>query len=1294
MRRLYSAILLCVSLLIAQAFLLTIAESASTDPIEVLLRFPAPPPPDPDVRRESRSLGRSAVYGAIPGDDASLKELLDFWNDIRVMDRFDEDLYYRPRMSDVVFQRLAAAVEQDPKKLINLLSKFPRDERSAEFIKRMFDREGTFGAYDAEARETIIEHLKLNSPYYTSELYERASGVRDTQRYVSGHDELLRLAKWDFNRARPILDNLYRNDTTKATRMVATWAFYLNAIKTGSLGDAERYRDELKAAVENRNLMDGVRDLAMDALVAGGDWPGRDDWYMSLLSDPTLYNIQGYTGLTTLINASEPGKYVDKMIELLGSSNPTVRKAAMRNLGVVLTSGDERVIRAMLPWLTDPKWIEDDDHQRDMLVGMLSRIKIPESIPGLIAMLDERADPDRQSRVVIQSSSNANSSGAAPNAARAAANAAGQAANAIRNSMLRMTPDGDDYFLFDDDLEEFPFRRAAIAALGFQGDRSAAPALRRMLGEVEERDTAAVIDAMVKCGAFEIYEQIDAIEFVLVKDGPVRAVPAANGVVNRSAMATNAVAPQRVIVRSSGSFNASVRRPNGPAATSPALTQDEIRTMLGRNLLQSSEHSDELARAMVDHIISVDQLDRGRTARLREAVFNWTNPIINALHLHDIGKDRGSARDILKVLAYRHEIREKIPAELFALTTGTETSAGIATCIVGDWPSQKAVIESGSPRTQAAMLACARMIRVPLSVAMVEPLMFSENALLAAAAEAYLISEDSIEARNAVLKKYPGRAMIFGAWNAFWPDAPDSGYADHFAKLMMSFDATMSPVPSSYLMPSEGLIKNERRFQREVLTDADVLAIYAYDKDIVRIFEDRVSYTWEEDEARYQTRDLSSEEFETLRLHLANNNVDEMPPDLSCVNYYPCEARALTMVGRSGGRRIFTVAGDRPFFAWIEDYFVKLREGPMTTKYTLGDSVRGLEIVYADNRFKATTVWKNGADIRSLIVDADAIAAIRAQIEEREGDDSEIDIGDENEEEDPAVNSRRVEQYYKAAMRQHREEQSKLLDIYEWRKIENGKAEMPADQPAEVPFRSANVGADIDHSHTSWKARHGNTEYRAGTDGIYKIGGGNLSLYKKGRYSDLLVTSNGRWLVATKSGGDIDPLLVRIELASGREFPVGRVPEGAVPIAVAEIGRSGNVLILNVDFEHWMPAVADGIEYGLQQEDRPILGILNSQTGAMTAARGEMRPLVQQTFRPLQPTADGKLSWAAIPNARGNSTDVGVYDQTTLAFRRLITIPKIKFDSMAMWVDEPEGMIYFAYRGHILKLPLDQAKER
>jgi hypothetical protein len=62
--------------------------------------------------------------------------------------------------------------------------------------------------------------------------------------------------------------------------------------------------------------------------------------------------------------------------------------------------------------------------------------------------------------------------------------------------------------------------------------------------------------------------------------------------------------------------------------------------------------------------------------------------------------------------------------------------------------------------------------------------------------------------------------------------------------------------------------------------------------------------------------------------------------------------------------------------------------------------------------------------------------------------------------------------------------------------------------------------------------------------------------------------------------------------------------------------------------------------------------------------------------------------WAAIPSDEKNSTDVGIYDAASLKFKPVLSVPKIRFNSMAMWVDESVNKVYFVYRGHLLTLPL------
>ena len=92
-------------------------------------------------------------------------------------------------------------------------------------------------------------------------------------------------------------------------------------------------------------------------------------------------------------------------------------------------------------------------------------------------------------------------------------------------------------------------------------------------------------------------------------------------------------------------------------------------------------------------------------------------------------------------------------------------------------------------------------------------------------------------------------------------------------------------------------------------------------------------------------------------------------------------------------------------------------------------------------------------------------------------------------------------------------------------------------------------------------------------------------------------------------------------------------------------------------------------------------------------AKGDIKPIAQQRFRSLQPAAIAFEFWAAIPNQGKNETNVGIYNAKTSAFKPILKIPKISFDSMNMWVDGTAGKVYFVYSGHLLALPLNPVKK-
>src|SRR5690606_17407500 len=94
--------------------------------------------------------------------------------------------------------------------------------------------------------------------------------------------------------------------------------------------------------------------------------------------------------------------------------------------------------------------------------------------------------------------------------------------------------------------------------------------------------------------------------------------------------------------------------------------------------------------------------------------------------------------------------------------------------------------------------------------------------------------------------------------------------------------------------------------------------------------------------------------------------------------------------------------------------------------------------------------------------------------------------------------------------------------------------------------------------------------------------------------------------------------------------------------------------------------------------------LLDPITGAVTAAPGEVRPIVQQSYRSLQSAGKTGEYWAALPDNEKDETVVGIYEARFMGFKPVLRVPKMNFNSMDMWVDAPGGRVYFVYKGHVL----------
>ena len=169
------------------------------------------------------------------------------------------------------------------------------------------------------------------------------------------------------------------------------------------------------------------------------------------------------------------------------------------------------------------------------------------------------------------------------------------------------------------------------------------------------------------------------------------------------------------------------------------------------------------------------------------------------------------------------------------------------------------------------------------------------------------------------------------------------------------------------------------------------------------------------------------------------------------------------------------------------------------------------------------------------------------------------------------------------------------------------------------------------------------------------------------------------------------PSPVRINILTGREYPVdvGGVEANSGVCYIPAVNR---FLLSSRWYGDYHGHEGEGMEIDIYRE-RSDLGyltfsLLDPEPGNVQESPGEVRPLVHQTIRKLQPAGKPTEFWAALPDSKKNETVVGVYDSQFFNFKPVVRVPKIIFDSMDMWADPAAGKVYFVYKGHLLAAPL------
>src|SRR5262245_31553805 len=591
-----------------------------------------------------------------------------------------------------------------------------------------------------------------------------------------------------------------------------------------------------------------------------------------------------------------------------------------------------------------------------------------------------------------------------------------------------------------------------------------------------------------------------------------------------------------------------------------------------------------------------------------------------------IGEGLADVDSVALALEYRDALARSAGDELNGLIKRGGYAAGVAAAILNDDREWKAALESGDAKTQLALLASARYLRDKLPVEFAARLLNSPNRALAKAAESYLEIEDGPEARKLVLERHPGEMRILGDLTAIGYEDSDNGPIRSWEDALRKEMRGRNGLEAIYAVA-------------RIVSEADFTGV------IIRVRGGKAEMSVYQIEGRRNVRSLTESEFEELKSLTSRQEIEDLGPESyfgeDNRGYLKYEYLRLT---KESGRRIalddLRRAPKNPTpHEELSGLFYRLsRSGEFAARYNIEDKIPGVEVVFADKRQSVLKVCAENGEIRALIEEKSA-------------------------------------EYRQGAVK----------DAPEWREFSSGKPGEVRDEPSacralDMPSSAVKYATVIRPNPFGLPAQPGGAtfDYRSGEGGgVWKAEPGTEPVkIVSGSYSPTVITPDYKWLVAIKGVIEkeiVSQQLIRRNLQSGEEFVVSS-PQNAYSHRLEYVAAHGKVLALIFDYVKGAPDI-EGY-------------LLDPETGTTQPVKGEFRPLVNTVSRAPQSAGAPNLFWAAIYYGAKRMTRFGRYDSKNFVFTPLLEFPELELSGDDIWVDAAGGKIWFAYKGHLLRLPL------
>ncbi|HKS39099.1 MAG TPA: HEAT repeat domain-containing protein [Blastocatellia bacterium] len=534
-----------------------------------------------------------------------------------------------------------------------------------------------------------------------------------------------------------------------------------------------------------------------------------------------------------------------------------------------------------------------------------------------------------------------------------------------------------------------------------------------------------------------------------------------------------------------------------------------VQGAIGEHLIEKKLVTESVAAGLIERWKIMQKENPQAAENLWLVAKLWNFPAVDAAIASRIAMGTTDLDTLLAALGRRKDLQINAGAILQPLLSQGGYRAGISAVMLSDEVAKRSILESKDTEALVALLACARIVREDLTINRAGELLAHEEKLLQFAAERYLESVDTDEARKLIQARHAGEALILGARSEFNSKSTELAEWDKWENALRE-DIKQGRADEIF-----------GRLEFQYSDSSPFITRYSFE---ARMKNDEAEICKRKDTAREECRKLSPDELQTLRAVFDKSSFDDLPSVIAPMFGIAGDEQEFVRIAKDGGKRVYAAnLGDLLYLGtWslknriphqqLESVINDLKStGDFELRYALKEKIKTLEVLSADDEHPVERVCGEGSQLLVLLKDKN----LRPRNAMEEG------------------------------LGWHALSQGKIGPVAEQPQacqILDNQEDMPEAMRSrwgvKNPLWNIKAGQDFVRF-GKWKEQEGLWLCRSGRE---------PKLIAQGSYAYPTVSPDGRWLVAIKVVGD-QANIIKIDLRTNKETKL-KAGSSYYPIAV------------------------------------------------------------------------------------------------------------------------------------------------